>query len=817
MATSVRAMAAILALVGLAHGCFSAFLQVVLPPTREPVVDEGVGADPPLGGHLLLVVFDGLRHDIATDPGIMPEFSRRMRGGTSGELWAGRFSVTSAAVLAFGTGQRGHLEQVLTNLSSRPPPFNSWLENAERAGRKLVLVGDGTWAEMYGRWFAERHLNPKGVAMDVDFSADTLSGLSGALRRRPDVVVAHFTTPDFQMHVHGVRSAAYRQHMSKLDREVFQVIETLDESWTVVVASDHGAGDSGTHGLDTPEQRRGPIWLSGRGILPRVKLGRPIDQVELGATLAVLLGVAGPDHGVGHPIVEFLALDDAGTAEIACREGRRAVGLARGLPGEVRARTREGADLSCAVEATADARVAGARSALRAVDAELESARGLNTSLGFGVLAAALVVLLGAMLCVLGWRAVRWVPAGAALLALSVLLVREVERLSGAWPTVIRLAVFVACLAPVAMLLVAPRLARQRFEQLPRGAALLLPGALVLSYTSNTQPLAYVTVGVASALFVSTGWLEPRGRWLWTGDLRLSRTHALVVLACYVLLYRIGTERGWVYPEWLRQNALLSGAAGTAALCAWALGEWQRDQRARGHVLSATALGSVSLGVVPWVSPGVGRTLLVATGIAALFALGTGRRALPLALGFAAYAWVARPFELPALVALIVIAQASGRALAHSGTRNHTALLVLAAFIFSELFLSRVALGGSLDFGNMHFAVAGFRDRDVPLWVVTAALAWKYVLVGLMLSWAVLGELDRQARASVAQALVALELCRSAAVLSMLVVCSESFWTTMRTLVDFPFSLLYALLATCVWWFAERDARRASATSPLIL
>ncbi|MCC6899490.1 MAG: hypothetical protein IT377_10980 [Polyangiaceae bacterium] len=100
---------------------------------------------------------------------------------------------------------------------------------------------------------------------------------------------------------------------------------------------------------------------------------------------------------------------------------------------------------------------------------------------------------------------------------------------------------------------------------------------------------------------------------------------------------------------------------------------------------------------------------------------------------------------------------------------------------------------------------------------MTAALAWKYVLVGLMLSWAVLGELDRQARASVAQALVALELCRSAAVLSMLVVCSESFWTTMRTLVDFPFSLLYALLATCVWWFAERDARRASATSPLIL
>ena len=60
-----------------------------------------------------------------------------------GEVWAGRVSMTSAAVLAYTPAQQwGGLEQAVLNLAQKPSSYDSWLENARARGLTLGASGD---------------------------------------------------------------------------------------------------------------------------------------------------------------------------------------------------------------------------------------------------------------------------------------------------------------------------------------------------------------------------------------------------------------------------------------------------------------------------------------------------------------------------------------------------------------------------------------------------------------------------------------------------------------------------------------------------
>ncbi|MCA9643673.1 MAG: hypothetical protein KC492_23435, partial [Myxococcales bacterium] len=145
-------------------------LGVVLRPDTPPATELAGPKNERLTEHLLFVVVDGLRYDVATDRELMPRFAEAMQRNSSAEIWAGRVSMTTSAILSYGTGQRGQLEQVVNNLTPDPPPFNSWLENAKQDGLTLMLVGDPAWNRMYGPSFAETRLDPKGVSIDTDFN-----------------------------------------------------------------------------------------------------------------------------------------------------------------------------------------------------------------------------------------------------------------------------------------------------------------------------------------------------------------------------------------------------------------------------------------------------------------------------------------------------------------------------------------------------------------------------------------------------------------------------------------------------------------------
>ena len=144
-----------------------------------------------------------------------------------------------------------------------------------------VGAGDRAWVQLYGKSFDEFRLDPQGIAIDRDFNAQTFRNARELQLKSPDFLVAHFTAPDHQAHGTGIQSSRYARHIRQFDGELFDWLDSLTPDWTVVVTSDHGAADSGTHGTDTALQRRCPIAAWGPGIIAGGQAPRTLDQVEM--------------------------------------------------------------------------------------------------------------------------------------------------------------------------------------------------------------------------------------------------------------------------------------------------------------------------------------------------------------------------------------------------------------------------------------------------------------------------------------------------------------------------------------------------------
>jgi len=797
----------------------AAVLRVVEPAPAPSNVAPEPAATGPLTRHLLLVVVDGLRYDVATDPEQMPHFAAAMRRHSSGEIWAGRVSMTTSAVMTYATGQPGRLEQVIRNANPGPPPFNTWLENAKAQGLQLAAVGDPAWMQMFGAHFDDVRPDPKGVAIDVDFNAQTFADVRALLAARPSFLVAHFVTPDHQGHAYGIRSERYRQHIRGYDADLAALLSELGPEWTVIVTSDHGAADSGTHGTDTPVQRRSPIYAYGPGIAPGVRPREPLDQADLAGTMAALLGAPAAAHGRGHLLVDWLDLTPAERAELACQDAARVERYAQAVLGPASAGSSTNA---CAADASPSSRVAAARASVRRWDAALEGAIGLTSSTSWiGLALLVLLAVAGAALA-LGRRFRDGLLPAAAAAGIGLALVFWIERLPGHSPNIVRGLLFVAANLGVLYLLLWPGRAGAWLERRPALAPSLVPGALVASYTSTTQPESYVAVAVLSLVFALRGPLLPGREPLWrTAALRASPAQLALLGLLVAVLFRPGTRQQDVYPSFFFEQPALLLALDSAALAGWVVLSGRGLERSRRFVgmLAAafTIIGSLWLRRVA--SPELGRAALLLLPTLALVAVLRQRPVLGLYLGVAGYMWVSRDREILPLIATVGIAQIVGRLSAPrqreggSGAVGLGHTLGVCAFVFGLLFVQRIGIQGHLDLGSMDWGAGGFGDPHVPAWLVGSALTWKYVLAELLVLGALMAPTPPPLRERLLPALLVMYLARGALLLTMLFVCGNSFWTALRVTSDLPFGPTGAV-AVGLCWCISRALERQRAVEP---
>ncbi|MBW2457252.1 MAG: alkaline phosphatase family protein [Deltaproteobacteria bacterium] len=680
----------------------------------------------------------------------------------------------------------------------------------------ITAVGDRAWMRMYDRYLAESYEDPPGVAMDFDMDPMNFRDTRKLLAQEPNFVVAQMTTADHVGHIYGIHSQQYADKIRQFDQQAHELLGELGPEWTVIMTGDHGQADTGTHGTAAAVQRRSPIYLYGPGIVDGVHIERRLSQPELSNTFAALYGVAPGAHSLGHTIVEWLDFSPAERGQMACAEARRAARYADAMLGE--RRYEPAADALCAARAPPKQAVADARKLVTEAGAEAVAAAGLGSTLLRWLMAASLVLLV-----VLAW--VLYPRSGlvpyawaAALCALALTLTFYVERFPGHWPNVVRVTLFILTnLITVVAIFFPGRLTRW-LDDHPSVGPIVIPGLLLSTYTSNTQPMAYVSAAACAIYFLLAGQRGSDKRSVFgSGELLVGRIRAVGVVASLVILFFPGTRKEHFYGELTRSVPFMIGAA-VVMLAWWSVARgrrlgWRPEERLAVACGLTAAIGALLCR--RFASPDLGRALLAMLVIAALVFAVQRRRSLCLHFGLAGYAMlVHREIQMVAVVAALVVAEAVGDALARDrrDRPSGSTLLLLVLFVFGLFWVERAAIQGGIDIG--HFAPAAtFRDPSPPWWAVSVGVNLRWLIPHLLTIAVLLWPARPRYRTVVLGGLVLTFTTRVVLLFLMIGICGESYWTAMRTVGEIAFPLLAAAGIALTWLVVELWPRRTGASA----
>jgi hypothetical protein len=576
----------------------------------------------------------------------------------------------------------------------------------------------------------------------------------------------------------------------------------------VVLTSDHGATDSGSHGSDTALQRRSPFLAFGPALAAHPKQSE-LDQLDVAAALT---GVRAPAQGRGHVATEVLDLDDAASARLACAQLRHVRTFARAVIGR---EPEEGAVAETCDALPAAEALTRARAETRALDARIGHMRA-DSPRGFLPAALAALALLGGAL-LLGARPhaarlARPSAIGAAMVAAAIAVTWGFELLPGLWPDRARAVGYVLGNVPLLALLVRPRALLARVPTGAFGAALVMPGLLLVTEPKTTQAEAFATLAVLAIVA-----LFGRHRAAPHAPRDALRQHwpALVAVAC---LAAPGVLDDSFVPRAVADRPWASHA--TAALCLFGYALWRRSHAAlsRAEGLTLAALGTLGLAVrdAGPVTPalalwGFGAAALPAVAIRA--ARSASPRRVPFAIPAAivlVYALLSRDLEWPFLVAAMVLAAHVSDELARDlepgarGTRDEAegarAQAMLLTATFAIAYVGRVGVQQGFHFLHMDWAAGAFHDPAVSTWRIGIGTKHALALAAILGSAGL--ALPRSARAWLWRALALAALARIVVLGLMLHVCRNSFWTPVWVIGELP-NMLLTLVAAAVFLAAD--------------
>lgn len=266
----------------------------------------------PLSARVAVVVLDGLRPMEAFNPDYMPALADRRGRAAWGIARSGEITMTVPGVRMLGAGVSSDFLEILHNWTPRSSPVTSLFTVAKAKGLHTVLCGDHVWKRIFED--IDRHMDTRLDAWSYysdPVHAPDLSHMDDlrdmlAAKTPFDLLVVHFVGPDHASHRHRVTSPEFQQYVRWLDPKLDQLLDgLLTAGATILVTSDHGMSDYGQHGGDEPTARKTPYLLQGPGIVPGP--GPLLDQADLPATLAALLGLPMPPFGEGRVAHALLA------------------------------------------------------------------------------------------------------------------------------------------------------------------------------------------------------------------------------------------------------------------------------------------------------------------------------------------------------------------------------------------------------------------------------------------------------------------------------------------------------------------------------
>lgn len=321
---------------GLAGGDFMYDLEQVQSPLArtEPVLPDP--HTPRLARRVFLVIVDGLRLDKSYELPFLDELRRR---GVDTEAQSHYPTWSRPNYVSILTGVPPVASGVRTNHHSTPVELDSLMDRVKAAGMHVAFATD--YDALPKLFLRKRTGSEKPIVEDEEDEIDIDAmerPLSEAAIRAPD---ANFVSPfddaryapwpggfseagaavaqgdaelvvllvgavDAAGHSHGGASPDYRVAAELADHALGRALGRVDLTQdAIVVTADHGHTNRGGHGGIEPEVMTVPLILAGAGVRP----GTNADDarlVDVAPTVATLLGIPAPGHGLGRTLDELL-------------------------------------------------------------------------------------------------------------------------------------------------------------------------------------------------------------------------------------------------------------------------------------------------------------------------------------------------------------------------------------------------------------------------------------------------------------------------------------------------------------------------------
>ncbi|KAK4169250.1 GPI ethanolamine phosphate transferase 3 [Cladorrhinum sp. PSN259] len=191
------------------------------------------------------------------------------------------------------------------------------------AGKRIVHLGDDTWESLFPGYFEGNLSRPYDSFNVWDLHTvdnGVIENIFPVLEKKAqwDLLVGHLLGVDHAGHRYGPNHPEMTKKLRQMDGFVRDLAAKIDDKTVLIVMGDHGMDSKGDHGGESDDEVQAALWMySPKGIFGRTKPEyatppptadiRPVNQIDLVPTLALMLGIPIPFNSLGRPIEEVFA------------------------------------------------------------------------------------------------------------------------------------------------------------------------------------------------------------------------------------------------------------------------------------------------------------------------------------------------------------------------------------------------------------------------------------------------------------------------------------------------------------------------------
>lgn len=268
---------------------------------------------------LLLVVIDALRYDYAKEH--MSRMLNYSKCSVFYESYADPPTVTLQRLKSLVTGQLPVFIEIGKNFDSAHHVYSeSFIDHFSELGN-ISLMGDDTWVSLFGAKMTRRFTAPSFDVHDIHGVDKTVFGnfKREMISSDSSLIIGHFLGVDHAGHVFGYDSEEVKSKIRDIDEWLFaSVFPNMKSSDILMVLSDHGMTDSGSHGGASTSETSSFLYSFSSGQCLTQTVQR-INQVDVCPTVSLLFGFPIPLGNVGKAITDFFP----GTATLAEVESQK--------------------------------------------------------------------------------------------------------------------------------------------------------------------------------------------------------------------------------------------------------------------------------------------------------------------------------------------------------------------------------------------------------------------------------------------------------------------------------------------------------------